>query len=1241
MAKYTLVSRNELANIGYNPSNNQTYNAIGRNAGNTTNNGSNDNFITKKIKSAENAIGTTAASIVSPINNEIHNAEMGNMLQEMRDRRQSVAKKYGYADIDALYNALDEAEANGDTETANRLLQAEQEDRALTSDSANKIKKSANEFNDYLENSWVSKKIDQDRGKFAGSAINTLSTATDILGLTSGPVSNAIQGGIEGVADELEQNGLENFSWERAGQNAAIGAASGAASGLVNKGVSSRLAKNGGNLFKGSNKLTRGINNLGSSTAAGRIGSTLATGAGRGAIAGAAGGAAGGAVGAGLNGQNILGGAAQGALQGARQGAVAGTTLAGANMIANKTPGVGTFLRNTNQAADDWRNSGTNFKERLYNTVDNNDTWGTRFVGNRIDDARAVRQGFQNVGEGIGVLADRVNNSPLRNIGGTIEVLDDQTPGVLSEADYTDQYALRRSYRPEDTRWKGNPMAKTAEQELSDIAQRNATKLSEMDSTNDISWDIGDDINRGVKSAYYSSDPLYDYLYDIAKRQGVKTETYDAEGYGNNDAVEIDYSALTPQQRAEIARLAHNSGMLRDGYETPLLEDESAISANQLRLIDQTKRMSVPVNDTSENGPIPVSMRDRNTVETTKTETPETQVYRTIMGETETPKTTTSELMYGESELGNRTKRGMLADSLERFGNTLEGAQANVGKAAERDMGIRSTGQVIENVRKKTGLTNLETQARLAKELTGGENSLMDNVQRRALTASENGKPYIVDTTDVVKDVDRIVDKYADTNMFGSISARDKFIRNLKTDISNYDSDVLSISNRMKANAADLRGKGIVDPKPLDSAKAKIYTEVANELDDLSYKSIPQENVEAMFDATISEMRGRATQASNNGNKDVAKAYNMLADKLDAEPRTVKAYRSFKKDFVDISKIDELSARAENGAAAQMGRSFGTNLKRLGNVLLQRPTNAILAKTGGAVNSIADKIGEGATVETTTPGASAPDTTTTPAATTNAEYNPSTQLYDIIGRNVGRDEGEKVAGNYIEQAAQAMGAVTVGSTGNSSTALYNSIMGNAGTNTATNASTASGTSANTVSTPADYYTNILATALNLAAEANDVAAFGTLYEMYNEALANQSSTKDMSDPTNWSSADRKEYLKAQNGLDQIDSLEQSYYNAVGEGGGNVVQGNLRSFANSISGGNLDPSAENYVKQANSIGAGIIKNLVNLGSTEYDAERYIDYLPKLTDTKEQAAQKLQILRKAYEDVIKNLRTINGA
>lgn len=111
-------------------------------------------------------------------------------------------------------------------------------------------------------------------------------------------------------------------------------------------------------------------------------------------------------------------------------------------------------------------------------------------------------------------------------------------------------------------------------------------------------------------------------------------------------------------------------------------------------------------------------------------QSPETEIYRMLTGEA-MPRN--ASLMYGESALGNRTRRGMVADALERLGNTLEGAQTNVTRAAAKDLGIQSTGKVVENIRKKTGLTNLETQGTFARELTGGADSLMDNIRVSSL----------------------------------------------------------------------------------------------------------------------------------------------------------------------------------------------------------------------------------------------------------------------------------------------------------------------------------------------------------------------------------------------------------------------------------------------------------------------------------------------------------------------------
>lgn len=446
MALYTLISRDEALgqnfnNMGYGPSSDQTqmWNTLGRNTGAQ----SNENFFTRRGRSIENAIGTTLAAPAAFFYDNMQNAKRDQMRKNNKASLEDIAKKYGYNSLDDFYddnsttfedvlgkkygfdiedyrrrideagndqNKLNEIDdykldyinknvTGEDADKLRKLAQIGRELRGQATTNANEMNNFANAYDDYRKNNYISQKINQDRGKFLGSAINTLSTATDVLGLTNGPISNAIQGGIEGVADELEQNGLENFDWNRAGQNALVGAASGAAVGAINKGVTNKLAKNGGNLFKGTNKVTKGLNNLGSNTALGRFGSTIATGAGRGALSGAVGGATGAGLSSALNGVDLGQGIAntlQGAAQGAGQGAFAGGTLAGANMAINKTPGVGKFMKNVNQAQQDWQNSGDNFNERLANTYanDNGGLVNTRLgqkVGDWIDDKYTSR----------------------------------------------------------------------------------------------------------------------------------------------------------------------------------------------------------------------------------------------------------------------------------------------------------------------------------------------------------------------------------------------------------------------------------------------------------------------------------------------------------------------------------------------------------------------------------------------------------------------------------------------------------------------------------------------------------------------------------------------------------------------------------------------------------------------------------------------------------------------------------
>lgn len=1221
---------------------NSANNAIGRTTGMQIANQQNPNFFQKRWNSLENAIGTSLAALPSLLYDKSEQANTDIMLDRHRDSLNDVYKKYGYNNADDYYTAKDAAEndifgkygynsqdfwdkrsqadLNGDQATVEQLEKERQDiiakmdqqdaDRInyfenIQNELKNQAKTNLDEasnrakaYEDYRKNNYVSQKINQDPYKFAGSAINTESTLFDLLsmgaGIPNGVITNSFQGGIEGIADELEQNGSD-YDVNRALQNAAIGMASGAATGLANKGLNNILAKNGGNLFKGSNALTRGLNNLGSNTGLGRVASTIATGAGRGAVSGAVGGATGAGLSAAMNNQDVLGSALQGAAQGATSGAMTGAAMSGANLAANTvlnklTPNIANAVRENqarNAAYGDntidqfkgaWNSGDSAVAEKILKPVVNN-------VDNFVDSTRTRIVNRNAIGRLTSALDGAMNGGTKGN-----------TKFVRLGSDLLDDLNNIRVENGLD------PLTNRQVTAYENAINNNLiNRAKEGMSTSDVAlmaFNALTSDNSKAVPGYYNNQL-------VVSEPGMVND-YDGTVLGLAEDGGTSLKSIEPRNKSQIEMFEEN-GQQKMGPRSQLgsspVEEQpvnnSIVSQNNQNVnswdriaheggyasYDDAIRAFAQANPNAEvNAGAVLTWMDNNPGDWNP------NVTRTAVENVQPEAEAQPELRYGESQLGNRTKRGMIADSIERFGDTLEGAQTNVTRAAAKDLGIESTGKVVENVRKKTGITNLETQAAFAKELTGGSDSLLDNIQRNALSTDENGRPYTVDTTALSRDIDSIVNQYADTNVFGSQSAREKFIRNLKTDISSYDSDVLSIANRMKATASDLRGKGVGEVPAKDKAMAKIYTEVANRLDDLSYKSIPQKNVNRMFNDAITEMRGRATQADANGNTDIAKAYTRAADNLAKQPRTIKAFRTFKKDFVDASKIANLTALAENGAAVQMGRGFGSGLKRFTGALLQRPVNTALAKIGGAANSIADRIaGDGAAV------------TSTPVAT-NTAYNPATQVYNAIGRNEGLTNGEQArTANYLVNAVQeantvpkapnagAVVASDIAPTPNSSTNVYNSIYG-------TPITTVAQTSRNTgyFQPTGDYWTDILASAVSTAIDNNDETAFASLYEMYQDALsktqANNTSTSQKL------SATQQRANAAMNSLERLSSMTPDLaYNlsnipvigGLATFGGNDYEAEAKSLAQQIgymvSGSNIrDSEAEaigkSYVPQ---------------------------------------------------------------
>lgn len=427
------------------------YNAIGRTYGSGNVDASNPlGFFQKRANSIENAIGTTLMAPVSGLKDTYENWSTAQKRRDWKGNIDDVYRKYGFRNRQDYDNQLYAAENAGNEEEANRLLNLAglQEDlQAVANSNAAEADRKAKDYNAWrTDNSYLNQKINQDEGKFLGSAINTLSTATDVLGLTNGPVGNAIQGGIEGIADELEQNGLNNFSWDRAGQNALSGAVTGAATGMFNKALGGTKLGQGQNLFKGGNKFTKGLNDLGSKTALGRLGSSMATGATRGALSGAIGGATGGGLQAAMNKQDVLGGAFQGALQGAKGGAVSGAVMTPINSAIGNT----NLMKNVRQAQQNWKNSGKNFGERFENTLNSGDSAVGNFgyaVVSDLMDAWGGDKTSTDAGDGVNVKSGYVKAPDAAGAGKQLKY--DRAMALAKEAldafDKADPYQFEES----------------------------------------------------------------------------------------------------------------------------------------------------------------------------------------------------------------------------------------------------------------------------------------------------------------------------------------------------------------------------------------------------------------------------------------------------------------------------------------------------------------------------------------------------------------------------------------------------------------------------------------------------------------------------------------------------------------------------------------------------------------------------------------------------------------------------
>lgn len=577
---------------------------------------------------------------------------------------------------------------------------------------------------------------------------------------------------------------------------------------------------------------------------------------------------------------------------------------------------------------------------------------------------------------------------------------------------------------------------------------------------------------------------------------------------------------------------------------------------------------------------------------------------------------------YGESKLANKTAGERRKDKLNDVAKKLLNNQNNATRNELNNRGIKDPGETAQNVYKKTGLTDLQEQADFARELTGGEKSLMDEIQRSALSAKEDGGTFRA-TPEV--DIEGIVNKN-----LGAIksSAKQELINELAMYNGNTSQDLLTKANNMKSQAAEYRAKAFKNPSGNDKQYAKIYQEIANAYDEASYNAIPQQNVDDMFGATLSEMRARANDAARQGNKKIAAAYNQAANTLEKTPHTIKDYRHFKKDFVDVANINEVTNAAGN-AGSKVGID-GSDLlaysfagpKALGAKVVSKiggpAADKAVAWLGGKMTDFAS--GTSTPTTTTQPRVQAPGLGSIGQVTLPAAIG-RTQAADTASTAI-NDANYQAQQNAANEAEQAL------------TASYQQNMAQLAEQQR---------QAELEANP--IYQNMLQArkSMELALAAGDITAYNKLASIYSglEDMAamqglNIGGSSKSTQPE-LTVAQQNQMAKLSSAGSALDELE-ALYNRAG-GGQGLIGGNIANFLGNL-GLNSDVATYNDLAQGliNTINAAVGKT--DSLNTEGEVQRALSLVPKITDDATRAANKIAELRRLLGVTTANYQSAYG-
>jgi hypothetical protein len=519
-----------------------------------------------------------------------------------------------------------------------------------------------------------------------------------------------------------------------------------------------------------------------------------------------------------------------------------------------------------------------------------------------------------------------------------------------------------------------------------------------------------------------------------------------------------------------------------------------------------------------------------------------------------------------------------VADLLEKSGETAMNTGRSVTRAGMAKVAPDAKHNIAE-VFRRTGISDPGAQAELGRTLTGTEDAILDKAINSTRSATD-----VLDMT------------HFDLPTREYEAVLNSFPSNLRPLIDHY--TPTQMEKLLKSEGSRLMyTANKAGDKTLGGLMMDMGDKIATGIDNAVEQVRPGATQE-LYENSINELKRLAGEARLQNNTPFMKAYDKLAQELEATPaaeRTIANLRSFKRDFVNGEKLERLSDQAQGGGAllgnSGGGRGMGGMPKGLTNLLdtlVGTPAQAATGKLGSTLVGAADKLRDEGVQKAIKRGAVAV-----------GGIGALSILGDQLGGRRARGASMPGAGSEDDGMGSAMGGVT----GNSRDVSNGLAAANSVNNDTIAGYTREDLENAYVKALTDGNTNA----------AKSIGGIIDLLDSRTKAAAKASTAKS-------SAADAKTAAKQNSARTQMSNLMKLYRQA---GGGHGVGGHLTNALNAITADSVNPAAGAYNTQRQALAVALARASGDSGTlSDMDIKSYMSMVPDIADNPVKARLKIQ-------------------